>query len=219
MSKIVPLFPLPLVVYPSAKYMLHIFEERYKKMIAFVRTLDQEFGIIPVKDSEPARIGSLVKVIRILKTNEDGSFDIMIEGTRRFVLRSILQHEDGYFMGEADGYEDIGSAAYTDLEDEARHKFEEIVKKAEIKLEDEFWDNLNSAKLKSYKLAEKSGLTLKQQQDLLILQSEGERLFFLIEHLDYINGFLDNREVVRQIVLNDGYINKDTFKQDREEEE
>lgn len=219
MSKIVPLFPLPLVVYPSAKYMLHIFEERYKKMIAFVRTLDQEFGIIPVKDSEPARIGSLVKVIRIVKTNEDGSFDILIEGTGRFVLRSVLQHEDGYFMGETDRYEDIGSAAYTDLEDEARHKFEEIVKKAEIILEDEFWDNLNSAKLKSYKLAEKSGLTLKQQQDLLILQSEGERLFFLIEHLNYINGFLDNREVVRQIVLNDGYINKDTFKQDREEEE
>ncbi len=214
MSKMVPLFPLPLVVYPSAKYILHIFEERYKKMIAFVRTLDQEFGIIPVKDNEPARIGSLVKVLRIIKTNEDGSFDVMVEGTRRFVLRSILQHEDGYFMGETDSYEDIGSASFSDLEAEARLKFEEIVKKADIKLEDEFWQNLDSAALKSYKLAEKSGLTLKQQQDLLTLQSEGERLFFLIEHLDYINGFLDNRDVFRQIVLNDGYINNDTFKKE-----
>ena len=70
-----------------------------------------------------------------------------------------------------------------------------------------FWNNLKSAKLKSYKIAEKSGMSYEQQQEFLILKSENERLYFLINYFNFIKEKVNNADLIKKIIVNDGYLN------------
>ena len=61
--------------------------------------------------------------------------------------------------------------------------------------------------LKSFKIAEKSGLTLIQQQELLTIKEENKRLHYLIDHFDKLTEKLEKNMTVRQIILGNGYLN------------
>ena len=88
-----------------------------------------------------------------------------------------------------------------------QNEFDEIVELANYKLEDVFWNNLKSAQLKSYKIAEKSGLTYEQQQELLILKNENDRVSYLINYFVSIKDKVDRADAVKKIIMNDGYLN------------
>ena len=115
-------------------------------------------------------------------------------------------HEDGYLEAEIKPFRDIGE--YSVDQDELKstlNKFENIIARTSIQLNDRFWQNLKDLKSKSYKLAEKSGLSLKQQQHLLALQDENERLRYLSDHFDTLEKSFDNAEVLRDIIAADGF--------------
>ncbi len=78
---------------------------------------------------------------------------------------------------------------------------------ANYKLEASFWNNLETATLKSYKIAEKSGLSYEQQQELLILKNENERLNFLISYFTSIKDKVNGAENLKKIIMNDGFLN------------
>ncbi|MGH9844616.1 MAG: LON peptidase substrate-binding domain-containing protein, partial [Blastocatellia bacterium] len=46
MNRVLPIFPLSLVQFPSAITPLHIFEPRYRQMLKDVMGTDKTFGII-----------------------------------------------------------------------------------------------------------------------------------------------------------------------------
>ena len=54
-----PLFPLGIVALPSELVPLHIFEERYKTMMARCEEEESEFGIVWVVRRRAARLGRL----------------------------------------------------------------------------------------------------------------------------------------------------------------
>lgn len=203
----IPIFPLSLVVYPGSRYPLHIFEERYKNMVKYSMKLDEPFGIIIYDNNALGRIGTKVKVESVTKNYPDGSFDIIVRGEERFVLKTVQENIIGYFEAEVDRYNDLISGNYSELEIEAIEVFNEVIEKAGVTLEDNFYINLDETRFKSFKLAEKSGLTLEQQQSLITLQNEGERLFFLIEHLKNMSVELDKRASMKLIMERDGYLN------------
>ncbi len=203
----IPIFPLSLVVYPGSRYPLHIFEERYKNMVKYSMKLDEPFGIIIYDNNALGRIGTKVKVESVTKNYPDGSFDIIVRGEERFVLKTVQENIIGYFEAEVDRYNDLISGNYSELEIEAIEVFNEVIEKAGVTLEDNFYNNLDETRFKSFKLAEKSGLTLEQQQSLITLQNEGERLFFLIEHLKNMSVELDKRASMKLIMERDGYLN------------
>ena len=80
--------------------------------------------------------------------------------------------------------------------------------KTEIKLDESFWSNLEKTDLKSFKLAEKSGLNLKQQQNILNYQSEHERINYLLEHYEKVEKYLESGDAMRIIISGDGYVNE-----------
>lgn len=203
----IPIFPLSLVVYPGSRYPLHIFEERYKNMVKYSMKLDEPFGIIIYDNNALGRIGTKVKVESVTKNYPDGSFDIIVRGEERFVLKTVQENIIGYFEAEVDHYNDLISGNYSELEIQAIEVFNEVIEKAGVTLEDNFYINLDETRFKSFKLAEKSGLTLEQQQSLITLQNEGERLFFLIEHLKNMSVELDKRASMKVIMERDGYLN------------
>jgi len=159
-----PIFPLSLVVYPGSKYPLHIFEERYKNMVKYSMKLDEPFGIVIFENNTLGRIGTKVKVDSITKNYPDGSFDIIVRGKERFILKNLNENIIGFFEAEVETYEDVISGIYRDLENQMIDIFSEVIGKAKIDLGDNFYFNLEESKMKSFKIAEKAGLSLEQQQ-------------------------------------------------------
>ncbi len=110
-SRLIPLFPLQVVVFPRTQLPLHIFEERYKEMIGEAIRDRTEFGIVLAKDDGIVNAGCTVIVDEVLKTYPDGRMDVMTSGRRRFEI-VMLNEEKEYLQGEVEFFddEDIGPA-------------------------------------------------------------------------------------------------------------
>ena len=92
MSKAIrlPLFPLNLVLLPSEEISLHIFENKYKKMISNCIKKNTDFGIILRGSENYHNVGCTAKIIDVLYEYETGEYDITVIGDKRF---SILETE------------------------------------------------------------------------------------------------------------------------------
>jgi len=203
----IPIFPLNLVVFPKSRYPLHIFEERYKKMINRCINENAGFGILPKLENELSPIGSYVLVSNILKKNENGEIDIVVIGVGRFLVRDIKIHPDGYNIAEIDEYNDMPENVNEELLYEMKTMFEGIIEKIQFRLEDSFWKNYINSSSKSFKLAEKSGLSIKQQVELLSMQNENERINYLISHYVNLKKQISESTLSNNIIISDGYIN------------
>src|SRR5437667_180860 len=92
MARELPIFPLPLVLFPGAPQPLHIFEPRYRQLLADCLAADRRFGVTYVApprapDDDPApRPGDLGCVALIRSTQElpDGRSNVLTVGERRF---------------------------------------------------------------------------------------------------------------------------------------
>ena len=206
MNNSIPIFPLNIVVFPYSKIPLHIFEEKYKIMIGKCLEEKTGFGIISIIKKELSKIGSHIEITNVLNRYENGETDIVVKGNGRFKVIKTKQHPDGYLIGEIEEYTDISREFDKNLLEELRNNFVSILKKINFKLEDAFWENYKSTELKSYKIAEKSGLTLEQQQKFLSIRKENERIGFLIKHLAKLEKKLTENIATGAIVMRDGYL-------------
>lgn len=203
----IPIFPLNLVVFPDSKYPLHIFEERYKILIEKCLREKTGFGIVASFERKISDVGVYVIIDSVIKVYDNGESDIIVAGLERFLINSTSTHPDGYYIAEVEKYSDIESTYDERLFESLRNEFEEIVELANFNLEVSFWNNLHITKNKSYKIAEKSGLSIDQQQELLILRKESQRLNYLIDYFTTIKNKVSNAESLKRIIMNDGYIN------------
>ena len=207
MNDTIPIFPLSLVVFPFSKVPLHIFEERYKKMINKCLYEKTGFGIVSLILNEISKVGSYVEIVSVESRNENGEMDIIVRGTGRFKILKTTHHPDGYIVATFAEYSDVSDEISVQLLKELRENFEGIINKINFTLEDTFWRNYDETELKSYKIAEKSGLNLKQRQKLLTLRKENERIYFLLEHLTKLDKKISERVTAGAIIMGDGYIN------------
>lgn len=88
-KRLIPLFPLQVVVFPRTRLPLHIFEERYKKMVSEAIRDNSEFGIVLAKEEGIVNAGCTVGVEKLLHTYPDGRMDILTRGQRRFEIESL----------------------------------------------------------------------------------------------------------------------------------
>lgn len=208
MKHIIPIFPLNIVMFPGSKYPLHIFEERYKKMVNNSIASGDGFGIVSKIDLEITNIGCYVIVDQVIKKHENGSMDIFVKGIERFEIITRSFHHLGYLEAAVSLYDDAPDEEKNlFFVEEALQKFKGIINKASIELENSFWNNLETAEIKSFKLAEKSGLNLKQQQAILNSQSENKRIEFLLEHFKKVEAYIEKSKVISELIAGDGYLN------------
>jgi len=107
-SRLLPLFPLQVVVFPRTALPLHIFEERYKLMVGDAVRDQSEFGIVLAKDDGIVNAGCTVVVEKVLKKYPDGKMDILTRGRRRFEV-VMLNEEKDYLQGEVEYFDDDDS--------------------------------------------------------------------------------------------------------------
>lgn len=209
MKKQIPIFPLSIIVFPNSRYPLHIFEERYKKLINRCIVDKTGFGIIAHIENEVTSIGVYVEVLQILRKYGQGEMDIVVQGKHRFIRKELKKHTDGYYIAEVDSYNDSDVTIDESLFGELKVKVKSLLEQVDFNLNKTFWKNVDKAVLKSFKIAEKSGLNLTQQQEILLLQTENKRLRYLVDHFNKLEEKLEENLVMREIVLGDGYLNEE----------
>ena len=80
------LFPLPLVLLPSERVPLHIFEDRYRDLIGECLADDRPFGLVYADDDGIRDVGTQARVVQVLNRFDDGRLNILVEGSERFRL-------------------------------------------------------------------------------------------------------------------------------------
>lgn len=93
------LFPLGIVLLPTERVPLHIFEERYKELIGRCLADDEEFGLVFADEDGIRDIGTRAAVVEVLARFEDGRMNILIEGRDRFRLVELTGGES-FHTGE-----------------------------------------------------------------------------------------------------------------------
>ncbi|MCD9188349.1 MAG: LON peptidase substrate-binding domain-containing protein [Pyrinomonadaceae bacterium] len=110
--KHLPLFPLPLVLLPNEMLPLHIFEPRYRQMLADIALKKNLFGISffdpNVSDDDKPPVGSVGCVAEVREINrlEDGRANILTLGIIRYRLLDYVDAGDPYYVGEVEFFED-----------------------------------------------------------------------------------------------------------------
>ncbi len=125
MTEMLPLFPLSTVLFPGMRLPLHIFEERYLKLVRHLleQPEPRQFGIIAIsKGRETGADGvtalheiGCVATVRRAEPREDGRFDLATVGDRRFRLLRV-DRSLPYLQGEIEPLGDeTGDAAAAPL--------------------------------------------------------------------------------------------------------
>lgn len=109
----IPIFPLPLVLLPIEILPLHIFEPRYREMLADAVATNKLFGIhfFEPKEEFETRpsVGTIgcVAEVRDVQTMEDGRSNIITNGLIRYRLLSYLDSDKPYLVAEVEFFEDV----------------------------------------------------------------------------------------------------------------
>lgn len=130
----IPLFPLPLVLFPSAPLPLHIFEPRYRQLLADCLAGDRRFGIVfrpegvPERELPPGHVGCVAR-IESSEPLPDGRSNVLVVGERRFVIERMLAAEAPYheaMVRDFDDEDDAATEALGPLAAHVRELFERV---------------------------------------------------------------------------------------------
>ena len=132
-----PLFPLNTVLFPGMPLQLHIFEERYRQMVAFCRAANSPFGVVMIRHgaeahgplAQPHMIGCTAHMAQLLPL-PDGRYNLIAAGMDRFRIQSVLSDRP-YLVGIVEDIPlDTGDiTACTRAEDNLRPWLEEYIRK------------------------------------------------------------------------------------------
>jgi Lon protease-like protein len=178
-SRDFPLFPLGIVALPDESVPLHIFEDRYRRMIEKCvagdrGSIERQFGIIWLSDQELKPVGCACEIESVLERMEDGRMNILARGTRPFRLLE-RQDELPYPAGTVEFLADVEEARDEDAASAARELYNDLVEQAtDRSLTAEELDELDA-----YQMAATVEFGVDSKQELLELRSENARLRLL----------------------------------------
>ena len=210
MTNFIPIFPLSIVVYPHEDLNLHIFEPKYKQLIRECFDQKKSFGMPVVIDNNISEWGTLLEIIEISKTYDNGEMDIKTRGQKIFrILEMIANVPEKLYSGAIVNYpqnHEHGKRLLMKKIITATRQLHETLKvnKPLHKNEDEIW---------SYDLAHSVGLTLKEEYELLTFTNELHRQEYLKRHLAKVIPIVAEMESLKEkIKLNGHFKNISGFK-------
>ncbi len=200
MKKTLALFPLNLVIYPGEDLNLHIFEPRYRQLINECIDEERTFGIPAFINNKLPGYGTEMHVTTLHKRYPDGRMDIKSKGVGIFKLVNFENPVAGklYAGGDVDTIEpgDRFSAHTKALTDRLDRLYDLLQIEVDYNPDDENF---------SYKVAHKVGLSIDQEYDVLLLESEAERQLFLIQHLNNVLPVVSDMERTKQRIRMNGH--------------
>jgi len=194
MPDYLPLFPLDVVLFPEMLLPLHIFEERYKEMIAECLQGKSPFGVLYSHDDTVETIGCTAEISQVIKRYPDGRLDLVAVGRKRFQV-SFFDSEKAYMRASIELLPDsVGAQEPSEtLLRQAMDLYTKASKRMGKDDPEEFGPESSVAGL-AFNLASSLRLQNEVRQRILEARSEGQRLEELTEHLSALIPRLTERQ-------------------------
>lgn len=201
MTALIPLFPLDVVLFPGTPLPLHIFEPRYKEMIAECLAQNRTFGVVRAIEQGLAEVGCTAEIVTVVKEYPDGRLDLVTEGRKRFELLAVNE-ERSFLRAEVLMIDDeLGTPPQEDTA-RAIQLHSELLALAGAQQDLAAVD----PSLLSFYLAGSLPLDLDFKQKLLSLRAESERLTLLINYLETLIPNLHRAARAREKAGGNGHV-------------
>jgi ATP-dependent Lon protease len=197
-----PIFELPLVLLPGEQLPLHIFEDRYKRMVGTALEQDEPFGIV-LRDDEGARsIGCTARIDDVLERFDDGRLNIVVSGEAPFKVLDRFESPE-FPAGEV---ELIPEEEVPPIDEAsasaAREAFAELAERATGERPDP--TELDHAS--AYAIAARIELPAETKQQLLEMRDEDERMSLLANALGAVGKALERAEEAAERASGNGKV-------------
>jgi Lon protease-like protein len=165
------LFPLDMVLLPTERIPLHIFEPRSKELIGECLSEELEFGLL-FGDREGLRdVGTRAAVVEVVERFPDGRLNIVIEGRERFRLVGLTEGRS-FATAEVEPLADEAGVSEREQREATLDLYRRLAELVEAEV-----DELDpDSGVLSFELASRVDFGVERKQELLELTSEPERL-------------------------------------------
>lgn len=202
MTNFIPIFPLNIVVYPGEELNLHIFEPRYKQLIAECHAAKKPFGIPTVIENNVQDFGSLVEITDLSKLYDNGEMDIKTKGVRIFrILEVITEVPDKLYSGAIVNYPDNYEKGNPEVMRKVMNSIRDLHRL--LKVSKDF--TKKDEELKCYDVAHHIGLSLEEEYELLGLLDERQRQEYLKRHLTKVIPMVAGIEQLKEKIKLNGH--------------
>ena len=195
-----PLFPLSLVLYPSERLPLHIFEERYRELTQYCLEHDAPFGIVRAEESW-AEVGTTARIDQILKEYDDGRMDIAVEGETRFRIEEVHDRLS-YYTADVTLVQDENSEVDLELKERVITQHMKLLELAGRTVRPDLYEDVDRL---SFVLAQNAVLDSDQKQEVLEFRTENERIRYLIHHFESVIPRIEQQEGVQRRIRSNGH--------------
>ena len=195
------LFPLGLVLLPSERVPLHIFEPRYKELIGECLADGSEFGLLLTDENGLREIGTRAGVVEVLQRFEDGRLNIVVEGRERFRVVTLTEGRS-FQTGEVEPVRDERDPPEPEDVERALRLFGRVVELAGAEIE----QPPAGSEWLSFELAARVDFGFELKQELLELRSERARLRRLTELMEQAVQAIRVEREVRERASGDGKV-------------
>jgi ATP-dependent Lon protease len=212
-----PLFPLPLVLFPGVPLSLHVFEERYRRLLADVRVSNNLFGLSYLDQSTGAderppvgSIGCATEVVEV-QPLPDGRSNILTVGVARYRVEGYVERGDLYLVARVEFFEDDEAADAQLLEKRAAEVTEMFMRiaRAMRSINDERGAlpelPQDDPERLSFLVAAVVEMDAEAKQQLLELRSTSERLRRLYTLLSQAVGAYESRAHTHELARGNGH--------------
>jgi Lon protease-like protein len=173
------LFPLPLVLVPTERIPLHIFEPRYQELIGECLETDGEFGLVlATGDGAVHEIGTRARVAAVVETLDDGRMNIVVEGVERFRLLELTRGRS-FQTGVVEDVVDEDDPVDEDDVERALKVFHDLATAADSDVD---FPDADSPEL-VWELAARVDFGIEPKQEILASTSPPKRMRRLVEML------------------------------------
>ena len=179
-TQFLPLFPLGIVAFPGELVLLHIFEPRYRQLIAECAESGITFGIVTIVSGGVSSIGTEMKLDRILRTDPSGTTDIATRGLRAFQLKQVQRVVEGkLYSGGLVSFVGIDPKTDPEVQSALVQLYNRMQYRAgsEQKVTAPYPNNL------SFVIGHDLGLSQAQELQLLTMPVEYDRQAYLLQQL------------------------------------
>ena len=179
------LFPLGIVLLPTERVPLHIFEPRYRELISECIDEEREFGLVFADEQGVRELGTRARIDEVLEEFDDGRMNIVVEGGGRFRVERMTRGRS-FMTAEVVAVDDDDSVAPAKAIARAAAAFRALAAAAEA----DAGDIDESVEQLSFLLAAQVELAPESKQELLELRSEQRRLEMVAQLLDGVRQVL-----------------------------
>jgi Lon protease-like protein len=200
-----PLFPLEIVALPTERVPLHIFEERYRRLIercaaAPRGSVERQFGIIFSDAEQLSPVGCACE-LESVEPLEDGRMDIVVRGNVAFRLLEH-QQDDPYPVGMVEFLEELDEQGDELTASAARELYRELLSEAT----DHEIAEPELSQMDSYQIAGTVEFDIHAKQELLEMRSENARMRLLVRLLEAALAHMELVERAKVRALSNGKV-------------